>query len=209
MTALATPRSIHALIGPDPRVIADDIWAKLLWAALNLEPDDIPTNQHGSIYPVELVRAITLTWLFSGLRSDDIARLRLGCIRWQHEDVPVPGDSDEVLARDAVCLLDVPVHKTGTTFTKPVDPLLGQALEVWRSIRPQQPQLLDHKTGELADFLFTFRARRVGKTYINETIIPALCHKAAASPQPMSEATSPAIGHGPPSPASSTTLRNR
>ena len=25
--------------------------------------------------------------------------------------------------RDAVCLLDVPAHKTGTAFTKPVDPL--------------------------------------------------------------------------------------
>ena len=35
--ALATPRSVRALIGPDPRVIADDVWAKLLWAGLNLE----------------------------------------------------------------------------------------------------------------------------------------------------------------------------
>lgn len=42
---------------------------------------------------------------------------------------PITGDSREVLARDAVCLLDVPVHKTGTAFTKPVDPLLGQAIE--------------------------------------------------------------------------------
>jgi hypothetical protein len=30
--ALATPRSILTLTGPNPRVIADDIWAKLLWA---------------------------------------------------------------------------------------------------------------------------------------------------------------------------------
>jgi hypothetical protein len=29
-TALRTPRSINPLLGPDPRVIADDIWAKLL-----------------------------------------------------------------------------------------------------------------------------------------------------------------------------------
>jgi hypothetical protein len=28
-TALRTPRSINALLGPDPRVIADGIWAKL------------------------------------------------------------------------------------------------------------------------------------------------------------------------------------
>jgi integrase len=176
--ALATPRSIQSLIGPNPRVIADDIWAKLLWAGFNLGPDDIPTNRYGFIYPVELVRAITLTWLFSGLRSDETARLRLGCVRWQHHDVPIPGDSDQVLARDAVCLLDLPVHKTGTAFTKPVDPLLGQAIDAWQSLRPHQPRMLDPKTGEQVDFLYAYRAKRVGKTYINETIIPMLCAKA-------------------------------
>ncbi len=40
--ALATPRSIAALLGPDPRVIADEVWAKLLWAGLNLELADLP-----------------------------------------------------------------------------------------------------------------------------------------------------------------------
>lgn len=30
-------------MGPDPRVIADDIWAKLLWARLNVESGDLPT----------------------------------------------------------------------------------------------------------------------------------------------------------------------
>jgi len=45
-----------------------------------------------------VIRVITLTWLFSGQRSDEIARLRVGCIRWQREDVAVPGRPDEVLA---------------------------------------------------------------------------------------------------------------
>ena len=58
-----------------------------------------------------------------------------------------------MLARDAVCLLDVPVHKTGTAFTKPVDPLLGKAIETWQAIRPAQLAMLDRKTGERADFL--------------------------------------------------------
>ena len=43
--ALATPPSILALIGPDPRVIADDIWAKLLWAGLNLAAGDLPQQR--------------------------------------------------------------------------------------------------------------------------------------------------------------------
>lgn len=175
--ALRTPRSVRALMGPDPRVIADDIWAKLLWAGLNVESGDLPTSD-GRTYPVELIRAITLTWLFAGQRSDEIARLRVGCIRWQHDGIPIPGDSGEVLARDAVCLLDVPTHKTGTAFTKPVDPLLGQAIEAWQAVRPDQPAMLDPKTGEYADFLFAHRARRVAKDYINTAIIPMLCRKA-------------------------------
>src|ERR1700716_2216575 len=96
------PRSIAALIGTNPRVIADELWAKLLWAGLNLEHDDLPGNSAGTYYPMELVRAVTLTWLFSGLRSDELSRLRLGCVRWQHQGQPIPGDARDVFAEDAV-----------------------------------------------------------------------------------------------------------
>jgi len=176
--ALAVPRSIAALLGPDPRVIADDIWAKLMWAGLNLEGSDLPQAQAGDFYPLELVRAVTLAWLFSGQRSDEIARLRVGCIRWQHDGGEITGDSQHVLARDAVCLLDVPAHKTGTAFTKPVDPVLGQAVDTWQAVRPAQPRFTDRRTGELVDLLFAFRARNVSTSYINNTVIPVLCRKA-------------------------------
>jgi hypothetical protein len=43
-----------------------------------------------------------------------------------------------VLTEEAVCLLDVPVHKTGTALRKPVDPLVGQAIEAWQALRPAQ-----------------------------------------------------------------------
>ena len=174
--ALAVPRSVAALIGTNPRVIADEIWAKLLWAGLNLQPADLPGNY--TYYPMELIRAVTLTWLFSGLRSDEITRLRVGCIRWQRAGLPIAGDSHEILAEDAVCLLDVPVHKTGTAFTKPVDPIVGQAIEAWQSLRPDQPKRLDRKTTEQVHMLFSVRAQPVAKQYINHTIIPALCAKA-------------------------------
>ena len=176
--ALATPRSIAALLGPDPRVIADEIWAKLMWAGLNLQEGDLPQTQAGNFYPLELVRAFTLTWLFSGQRSDEIARLRMGCIRWQHDGTEITGHSKQVLARDAVCLLDVPTHKTGTSFTKPVDPILGQALDAWQAVRPDQPKFTDRRTGELVDLLFAFRARKISSAYINNTVIPMLCRKA-------------------------------
>ena len=126
-SSLAVPRSVLAVIGPKPRVIADDAWAKILWAGLNLGADDL-TAAGIRVYPIELIRALTLTWLFAAQRSDEILRLRVGCIRWQQD-----GGTDPA-AR--VCLLDVPVHKTGTAFTKPVDPLLGRAIEAWEAVRP-------------------------------------------------------------------------
>jgi hypothetical protein len=58
--ALGTPRSVRALLGPDLRVIADDIWAKLLWAGLNLDSGDAP-DADGRTHPAELIRALTLT----------------------------------------------------------------------------------------------------------------------------------------------------
>ena len=94
------------------------------------------------IRPIEhLIRYLTLVRpkLRSPLRrtscAGGVSRLRVCCVRWQHDDKPIPANSHEVLAEDAVCLLDVPVHKTGTAFTKPVDPLLGQAIEVWQGLR--------------------------------------------------------------------------
>jgi integrase len=168
--ALATPRSVKALIGPTPRVIADDVWAKLLWAGLRLEPMDlVPSARAAYCYPVELVRALAVTWLFTGLRSDEIARLRVGCVRWQ----PAPDGGD-----DRVCLLDVPAHKTGAPFTKPVDPLVGRAIEAWEAVRPRQPLLLDPRTGEGVAILFCLRAKRVAREYFNHALIPALCRKA-------------------------------
>jgi integrase len=182
---LATPRSVRALIGPDPRVLEDDVWAKLLWAGLNLTQDDliywtpharIKNYYKRSTYPLEMVRAMAVVWLFCGLRSDEWCRLRLGCIRWQREDVTIPW-TDEVLPKDTVCMLDIPTHKTGTTFTKPVDLVVGEAIAEWEHVRAPQPSQIDSKTGEAVHFLFTHSGRHVSKAYINKYLIPLLCKK--------------------------------
>lgn len=205
--ALATPRSVKALIGPAPRAIADDIWAKLLWAGLNLSADDLVV--HGGIrvardlrdgsratsatsskhavtgstyYPLDLLRALAVVWLFAGLRADEITRLRVGCVRWQREDVTVPS-TGETLSKGAVCLLDVPVHKTGHAFTKPVDPLVGEAIAAWERARPPQPALPDRKTGEPVQLLFCYRARGLTREFLNDSLIPLLCRKAGVPVQ--------------------------
>ena len=170
-TALATPRSVRAQLGPKPRVIADDAWAKIMWAGLNLAADNL-ADAGIRAYPFELVRALARTWLFAGQRSDEIARLRVGCIRWQ----PAGDGADP--AAEPVCLLDVPVHKTGSAFTKPVDPVMGRAIEMWEGVRPPQPPMVDRKTGEMVDLLFACRGVPVANTYINKALIPLLCRKA-------------------------------
>ncbi len=72
---------------------------------------DLPRHagRGGPWYPPELARAVALLWLFAGLRADEIHRLRVGCVRWQREDVAA-GDA-AVLPKDAVCLLDVPAPR--------------------------------------------------------------------------------------------------
>jgi integrase len=180
----ATPKTIVAQIGPNPRVIADDLWAKLLWAGLNFTADDLPRmggyrrgKRWRTWHRFELVRAFVVTWLFAGLRINEITRLRLGCVRWQHVDVAIPG-TQQTLPRDAVCFLEVPVNKTGRAFTKPVDRLVGESIAAWEKVRPAQSKLTDSKTGELVDFLFLDEMRRVSLRYLDSAIIPMLCRKA-------------------------------
>src|SRR5260370_21017360 len=116
-------------------------------------------------------------WLFAGLRSDEISRLRVGCVRWQRDAVTVP-ETQEVLPKDAVCLLDVPINKAGTAYTKPVHALVGTAIQEWEQTRPKQGFALDPKTAEEVRYLFSYRGRQVSKQYLNRVLIPLLCRKA-------------------------------
>lgn len=165
-------------------MIADDVWAKLVCAGLNITPEDLlykgpkrRTRPRPTSYPIEMCQALAITWLFAGLRNNEILRLRVGCIRWQRGDVTVLS-TGELLPADAVCLLDVPVNKTGTSFTKPVDRFVGEAIAARERVRLPGIKLSDWKTGEVVSFLFVIRNTVIGKTYINKTLIPILCEKA-------------------------------
>lgn len=122
-----------------------------------------------------MIRALAILWLFAGLRSDELIRLRVGCVRFH---AVVGGDGAADTSAPPVCLLEVPVHKTGSAFTKPVDPLVGEAVVAWEAERPAQPDLLDPKTGARVPFLFCYRAKRLSRAYLNHSLIPALCAKA-------------------------------
>jgi integrase len=173
------PRSMHLLRSPNPRVIAEDIWAKLLWAGLNLEYCDLPRSKNslgeaaGPRYPITMIRALVMVWLFAGLRKDEIARLRVGCIRWQG-----PGDANRPKDGSSVCLLDVPANKTSGNYTKPVHGAAGKAIEEWQRLRPAMRPVVDDKSGEMFHVLFGYRGRPVGSIVLNNSVIPMLCRKA-------------------------------
>ena len=159
-----------------------------MWAGLNLQPEDLdhvpdggPKSNRYPWYPIEMVRALAMVWLFAGLRANEIRRLRVGCVRWQREDVAVPG-TGETLPQDAVCLLDVPTNKTGTAFTKPVDRVVGEAVAAWEEMRPDSPREVDPKTGEVVSFLFSYRGLRLGDGYINASLVPTLGRKVNIPP---------------------------
>jgi len=179
--ALRPPRSLRDLIRPNPRVVDRAFWAKILWAAMNLEREDLPipgAQNDQPHYPLELVRALAVVWCFTALRADEIRRLRVGCIRWQSEDVMVQ-ETGELLPRDAVCFLDIPVNKTSTAYTKPVHPVVGKWITAWETVRPQeQLRTLDTKTGELVQYLFSYRGKPIAASYLNGSLIPILCRKA-------------------------------
>lgn len=177
--AFRSPRSLSLLRSPNPRTIAEDVWAKLLWAGLNLEPADLPRSRNslgeaaGSRYPLAMMRALALVWLFAGLRKDEVARLRLGCIRLQ------AGNGKEQVGEGAsVCLLDVPANKTSGAYTKPVHGAVREAIEAWQQLRPAMKAVTDEKTGEVFQVLFGYRGRSMGLDILNRSVIPMLCRKA-------------------------------
>jgi hypothetical protein len=94
--AFRIPQAISRLIGPDPRDIDMRWWAMLVQAALDLTEEDLPRRNGWYWYPLPLVQVLAMVWVYSGLRSDEIVRLRTGCIRWQHEDITLPETGDLV-----------------------------------------------------------------------------------------------------------------
>lgn len=87
----------------------------------------------------------------------------------------------EVVARARLCFLEVPANKTSANFVKPVDAVVGEAIAAWERVRPASPVAIDRITGERVSYLFTYRLIRLGRAFINATLIPLLCNKAGVA----------------------------
>ncbi|MGW2151604.1 tyrosine-type recombinase/integrase [Nonomuraea bangladeshensis] len=183
---LSLPLSRRAQLGPNPRIIDDVVWAKLMAAGLTLNTEDITpygtpaakaAGWQANYYPIEMLRALVGVWLFGGCRIDEIRRLELDCIIWDE------GQDQQTGETYPICLLRVPQNKTSGPFNKPVDPVVGQLIEAWKLVRPSQPDIEDRKTRRRRQHLFTYRGQLIGSSYLNEKIIPALCRKAGIPEQ--------------------------
>lgn len=161
----AVPRTIQGLLTFQPKPIDPAIWKKMVIAALNLTPQDVITG-NTQPYPFPMVKAIALTWVFSGLRPNEIQRLPVGCVR------------NSTSKGNPICWLDVPASKQNPSYTKPIDPVIGQTILAWEAVRPPTPPRDDPKTGDSIYFLFEHDGKYLGKRYLANSLIPLLCRVA-------------------------------
>ena len=191
--ALGLPSAIRRLLGPSPRDVDEVTWLKLVWASLNLAPEDLPASgaTGGAVYPFELVRAAAVLWTHAGLRANEITRLRCGCVRAQEGEI-TDDESGRHFPEGSVCLVEVPYNKTSAPFSKPVAGAVREAVLAWEAVRPEQPRRVDPKTGHPTDFLLSYKGRRITRSYLNRSLIPTLCRKAGV---PTEDSRGPITSH--------------
>jgi integrase len=173
----------------NPRDIDLRVWAKLAIAAATLSQGDLP---QGTRYPLSLQRALGLLWVTSARRPNEIARLRLDCLR-EDWDPEMQSDEPIVIAHPnaqqapeegekgppKIYYLYVPTGKNRGPFWIWIPDYTANAIIIWKQERPlQQQKQRDWKTGEEVDLLFCYRDRKVAQDFLNESLIPTLCAKA-------------------------------
>ncbi len=179
-----------------PRDIDLQVWSKLTIAAATLAQTDLPP---GTRYSLTFYRALSLVWVTSARRPNEIARLRLDCLRedWEptmlgEEGLPLervtmnadrnPEQNEAEGTPPKISYLQIPAGKSRGPFWIWLPDYTADAITAWKRERPpQQRKLLDRKDREEVDYLFCFQDLRVGASFINESVIPVLCKRAGVS----------------------------
>lgn len=86
----------------NPRDIDLKVWAKLTIAAATLSESDLPPS--GTRYPLSFFRALSLIWVTSARRPNEIVRLRLDCAREDWE--PTMLDEEKELVEHLIHEID-------------------------------------------------------------------------------------------------------
>jgi integrase len=174
--AFATPENVRRQIVPNPRNLDHAWWHKLTWAAASLSAKDIPSHNGTNPYPLTYYRAAGLLWVTGARRSDEIRRLKVGCV--SHEWVPEMRDEDgnQLEPEEHLAYLRVPVNKYQGEFWIPIPAYTADAIEAWEHFRPKlQISQIDRKEHKPTDYLFMMRNQLMGKAFLNDTVIPLLC----------------------------------
>ncbi|OUJ69483.1 tyrosine-type recombinase/integrase [Hymenobacter crusticola] len=186
--SLELPKHILRLIETDPRVIQKEIWEKLVTAAASLTEQDLlgfkdypgggkqGRRKKMISYPLSMVRALADLWVHSGMRSDEIRRLEVGCVRLISAEFKEKNDSLPV----PVCMICVPDNKSGASFEKPVHSIYKNVI-IWQKYRPSTDKQEDYLSKRLVNYLFSYNGRLISKGYLNKVLIPLLCRKAGVS----------------------------
>ena len=197
---LAVPAQIkRAQQSIAPRDIDLRVWARLTIAAATLSESDLPA---GARYPLSFYRALGLVWVTSARRPNEIARLRLECLRqdWDEAMLNEDGLPVERLASAAIdqqhttdgprknspkiFYLHIPSGKNRGPFWIWIPGYVAEAITAWKWERPpHQQEILDRKDREEVDYLFCYKDSRVGSTFLNASLIPVLCAKAGVDMQ--------------------------
>lgn len=206
---LTVPKQIRqAVDAVSPRDIDLRVWAKLTIAAATLSESDLPKP---ALYPLSFYRALGLLWVTSARRPNEIARLRLDCVRqdWEpdmydEDGHPAPhflipgGDQSTTVGQSAekvptISYLHIPAGKNRGPIWIWVPDYVAEAISIWKQERPSsQKKLLDQKDREEVEYLFCYRDRRVGWRFINTSLIPTLCARAGVE---VSDAKGRITGH--------------
>ncbi len=182
-----------ALDAVNPRDIDLQVWAKLAMAAATLTQSDLPQR---AAYPLSFYRALGLIWVASARRGNEIIRLRLDCLRsdWDPDmrddgNQPVPRLPSSLSGKPSpqeqqtteipeIHYLHIPAGKNRGPYWIWVPGYVADAINAWKQERPRhQEQILDVKDREKVDYLFCYRKARVGKSFLNQSLIPILCAK--------------------------------
>jgi len=172
---LGTPENIKRRLIPNPRNLDHAWWQKLTWAAASLSAKDLSAG-HISVYPLAFYRAVGLLWVTGARRSDELRRLKVGCV--SREWVPAMRDEkgNQVETAEDLAYLRVPVNKMQGEFWVPIPTYTADAIEIWEQLRPKlQDQRIDRKDHKPTNYLFMTRNHVMGKTFLNRSVIPLLC----------------------------------
>jgi len=187
-----TPEHVRKILDiASPRDIDLQVWSKLTIAAATLAQSDLPP---GTRYSLTFYRALSLVWVTSARRPNEIARLRLHCLRedWEptmlgEEGLPVErvtmsADREAEHTPPKISYLQIPAGKNRGPFWIWLPDYTADAINAWKHERPpQQRKLLDRKDREEVDYLFCFQDLRVGASFINNSVIPVLCKRAGVN----------------------------